>query len=208
VQQIITTDCKFGSALRRWLACGLIIGAGTGVSGCVASSQSGSSTTTANAGGSTTSDAAAVQTLLKAGISEAAAKMLDEATTTFKDVLLISPKNVYALYNLGVIDQTENKTAGALSYYDEAIGADNTYTPAMYNKAIILEATNLNAALALYKQIVALDPNASTAYLHIAFVYAKQGQEADANEARAKAVALDASLSRYQLPAKCSQPNC
>ena len=78
----------------------------------------------------------------------------------------------------------------------------------MYNKAIILEATNLDAALALYKQIVAINPKASTAYLRMAFVYAKQGQDAKADQARAKAIALDASLSKYPLPAKCSQPNC
>ena len=134
--------------------------------------------------------------------------MLDQAVTTFKNVLLLDPKNVYALYNLGVIDQTKNDTAGAVSYYNQAITADSTYTPAMYNKAIILEASNLASALALYKQIVAINPYASTAYLHMAFVYAKQGQTAKADQARAKAIALDAGLSKYPLPAKCSQPNC
>ena len=128
--------------------------------------------------------------------------------TTFKNVLLLDPKNVYALYNLGVIDQTNNDAAGALTYYNEALGADSTYTPAMYNKAIILEASNLDAALALYKQIVAINPSASTAYLRMAFVYAKQGQDAKADQARAKAIALDASLAKYPLPAKCSQPSC
>ena len=90
----------------------------------------------------------------------------------------VSPKNVLALYNLGVIDQKENKTSVALAYYDRALTSDSTYTPAMYNKAIILEATDLNAALALYKQIVAINPKASTAYLRMAFVYARQGQAA------------------------------
>ncbi len=134
--------------------------------------------------------------------------MLGQAATTFKDVLLLDPANVYALYNLGVIEQMKNDTTGALSYYNRALDADNTYTPAMYNKAVILEATDLDAALALYKEIVAINPNASTAYLRMAFVYAKQGQGTKADQARAKAIALDANLSRYPLPAKCSQPNC
>ena len=187
----------------------VIVAAGAG---CGSTKSNASSSTTASSAASTASNAsnnsAAVQTLLKQGLSQAQAKMLEQAVTTFKNVLLLDPKNVYALYNLGVIDQTKNDTAGAVSYYNQAITADSTYTPAMYNKAIILEASNLASALALYKQIVAINPYASTAYLHMAFVYAKQGQTAKADQARAKAIALDAGLSKYPLPAKCSQPNC
>ena len=42
----------------------------------------------------------------------------------------------------------------------------------MYNKAIIVEARDMRGALALYKEIVTLNPNASTAYLRMASVYA------------------------------------
>jgi tetratricopeptide (TPR) repeat protein len=175
-------------------------GAGCGSAQHASSKQPTSTTATSNS--------SAVQALLQEGISQAQAKMLGQAATTFKNVLLLNPKNVYALYNLGVIDQTQNNTAGALSYYNQALSADSTYTPAMYNKAIILEATNLDAALALYEKIVVINPKASTAYLRMAFVYAKQGQTAKAEQARAKAIALDASLSKYPLPAKCSQPSC
>lgn len=78
----------------------------------------------------------------------------------------------------------------------------------MYNKAIILEASDMRRALALYKRIVSLNPNASTAYLRMASVYSRQGQTALAKEARAKAVALNPSLARYPLPAKCSTRRC
>ena len=138
--------------------------------------------------------------MLHKGIAQAQSKQLGQAVTTFNNVLLLSPKNVLALYNLGVIDQMENKTSQASAYYDRAITADSTYTPAMYNKAIILEATDLNGALALYKQIVAINPKASTAYLRMAFVYAKQGQATQAEAARSKAIALDPSLAKYPLP--------
>jgi tetratricopeptide (TPR) repeat protein len=188
----------------RALVVTLIVVAASGGAGCGTSKNTSSPPTTAKAA----SNAAAAQALLEEGISQAQSKMFDQAATTFKNVLLLSPKNVYALYNLGVIDQSEKNAAGALSYYDQALRADGSYTPAMYNKAIILEATNLDAALALYKQIVLINPKASTAYLRMAFVYAKQGQALKATEARTKAVALDASLSKYPLPAKCSQPNC
>jgi tetratricopeptide (TPR) repeat protein len=179
---------------------------------CGSSNVNGSSSTTTNAANSTNANAAsnsaAVSVLLKQGLSLAEAKQFDQAETTFKNVLLLDPNNVYALYNLGVIEQTRNNTSGALTYYDKALSADSTYTPAMYNKAIILEASDLDAALSLYKQIVAINPSASTAYLRMAFVYAKQGDDQKADEARAKAIALDASLAKYPLPAKCSPPSC
>lgn len=183
-------------------------GASCGSSNHNASPPSSTTTVAGTVGGDAANSSAAVSTLLKQGLSQAQAKQLGQAETTFKNVLLLDAKNVYALYNLGVIDQTQNNTAGALAYYNKALGTNSTYTPAMYNKAIILEATNLDAALALYKQIVAINPKASTAYLRMAFVYAKQGQDAKADQARAKAIALDASLSKYPLPAKCSHPNC
>jgi Tfp pilus assembly protein PilF len=180
------------------------------LAGCSSSSKKSSSpSTTAIAGaGNAANSAAAVQVLLKQGINQAQAKMYDQAVTTFNNVLAIDPNNVYALYNLGVINQTQNNTTAALDYYSRAVTADSTYTPAMYNKAIILESTDLNAALALYKQIVAINPKASTAWLRMAFIYAKQGQPALANAARAKAVSLDPSLAKYALPAACSTPNC
>jgi tetratricopeptide (TPR) repeat protein len=203
---------------RRWFAAprslvalsALIVlaAAGCGAANHSASPPSTSTTLAATSKANPAASSAAVSTLLKQGLSQAQAKQLGQAGTTFKNVLLLDPKNVYALYNLGVIDQTQNNTAGAIAYYNKALSSDGTYTPAMYNKAIILEATSLDAALALYKQIVVINPKASTAYLRMAFVYAKQGQDAKADQARAKAIALDASLSKYPLPAKCSHPNC
>jgi tetratricopeptide (TPR) repeat protein len=189
---------------HRLVALTLLIAITAAGASCGSSKPGSSPTTVAGA----KSSPAAVQALLNEGISQAQAKMLDQAADTFKNVLLLSPKNVYALYNLGVIDQTENNTAGALSYYNQALSADGTYTPAMYNKAIVLEATNLDAALSLYEKIVVINPKASTAYLHMAFVYAKQGHSAKAEAARAKAIALDPSLSKYSLPAKCAQASC
>jgi Tfp pilus assembly protein PilF len=195
----------FQSAVRRSLVLTLLVAiAAIGCSCGSAARKDSTATTTAAAG----NDTSAINILVEEGISQANAHMLTQATTTFKDVLLLNPNDVYALYNLGVIDQTQGNSRGALSYYNQALSADNTFTPAMYNKAIILEATDLNAALVLYKQIVAINPKASTAYLQMAIIYAKQGQDVKAADARAKAMALDASLARISLPSKCTRPNC
>ncbi len=193
---------KLQSTVNRATLLALLIVLSVAAAACGRSSNQSSNSSTAG------NDDSGVQALLQKGIAQAQSKQLGQAVTTFNDVLLLSPKNVLALYNLGVIDQTENKTSVALEYYDRALTSDSTYTPAMYNKAILLEATDLDAALALYMQIVAINPKASTAYLRMAFVYAKQGQATQAEAARSKAIALDPTLAKYPLPAACADPNC
>jgi len=143
-----------------------------------------------------------VAALLQVGIRQADQKNWSAADTTFSDVLDIVPRDVFALYNLGLVDQSVGDTGGAASYYNQAIADDATYTPALYNLAIALESSDQAKALTLYQKIVAIDPKASTAYLRMAFVYAEQGDVQQAKAAQAKAIALDPGLSQYPLPAK------
>jgi Tfp pilus assembly protein PilF len=141
-------------------------------------------------------------TLLQAGISQAQQSQWAAAVTTFSDVLALSPRNVYALYNLGLIDQSNGNIPGAGDYYYQAIAIDPSYTPAMYNLAITLEDSDPAQALDLYHKIVAINPQASTAYLRMAFVYAQQGEAQHAKAAQAKAAAIDPALGKYALPAR------
>jgi tetratricopeptide (TPR) repeat protein len=154
------------------------------------------------------SRASAVNTLLAQGIAQAKANQLAQAATTFKDVLAVSPTNKYALYNLGVIAQERRDPSAALARYDQALKADTTYTPAMYNKALILEMRDPSQSLALYRRIVGLNPRASTAYLRMAIVYARQDKTAKAKQARARAIALDPGLASYPMPSPCSTATC
>jgi tetratricopeptide (TPR) repeat protein len=142
-----------------------------------------------------------VAALLQSGIQQAQQRHWSTATTTFLSVLPIDPRNVYALYDLGVIAQTKKDAALALSYYDKALASDGTYTPAMYNKAIVLENSKPRQAIALYNQIIAIDPRASTAYLRMAFAEAELGDMSRARVADARAVAIEPSLAKYHLPA-------
>ena len=166
-------------------------------------STHGGNRTTTNAGST-----GAVNTLLKQGIAQADADQLSQATTTFEDILAVNPTNKYALYNLGVIEQERHDLSGAVSRYDQALSADDTYTPAMYNKALILETSDPNESLALYRRILELNPRASTTYLRMAIVYARHGKLSQAKQAHVKAIALDPSLANYRLPSPCTTATC
>lgn len=137
-----------------------------------------------------------VVTLLKQGITQAQNRQFDAAKTTFTNVLAIDPTNKYANYNLGLIAQTANDTKGAIAYYDKAIGADANFTPALYNKAIAVEATKPDEAISMYENIVKINPKASTAFYRLSMAYARKGESQKASDARAKALALDPSLAK------------
>jgi Tfp pilus assembly protein PilF len=167
--------------------------------GELAASVSAGTSATVTAG---MSDVTRVAALLQVGIQRANQKDWAGATTTFQDVLAINPGNVYALYNLGVIDQTAGNSSGAIGYYKMALTISRKYTPAMFNMAILLEKPYPRQALSLYQQIVTINPQASTAYLRMAFVQAKLGDHGAAQVSYAKAIAIDPSLGKYPLPSQ------
>lgn len=173
-------------------ACLATTGCGSGGSDHKSSPQSTS--TSAN------SSASSAAALLSAGIAQANAKQYQAAETTFRNVLVISPKNKFAWYNLGLLAQIQSHAAAALDAYSKALSIDPRYTPAMYNKAILLERKTPQAALALYKQIISINPKAATAYLRESFVYERLGDKRRAGQARARAIALDKRLSTVKAP--------
>lgn len=181
------------SAVFGWLLAGSLAPVGCGGGTHLASSGSSNATSVQ----SPTNSAAA---LLNTGISQATAKQYPQAETTFRDVLVLSPNNKFAWYNLGLIAQVQNHGSEAVADYSKAVSIDPKYTPAMYNKAILLEHTDVNSALALYQQITAINPKAATAYLRESFVYDHLGDKSRAKQARAHALALDPSLSTVTSP--------
>ena len=105
---------------------------------------------------SSAQSAVSVAKLINTGITQATAKQYQQAVTTFRDVLVVSPNNKFAWYNLGLIAQVQNHAGPAVAAYTKALTIDPRYTPAMYNKAILLERTNLHSALALYQRITSI----------------------------------------------------
>ncbi len=148
---------------------------------------------------------AQVTRLLDQGIVAAQAGKYDEAATTFNNVLLLDPTNKYAFYNLALIAQTKSDTATALANYDKALASDAAYTPAMYNKAILLEASKNDEAIAIYEKIVQINPQASTAWFRLGMAYDRKGDKAKAQAARAEAIKLDPTLA--QVPTSSPKPS-
>jgi tetratricopeptide (TPR) repeat protein len=140
--------------------------------------------------------------LFKTGLTQMAKKNWSAATTSFQNVLAISPSNLYANYDLGVVAQATGHYSEAISYYNKALAVNAAYQPALYNEAILLESSAPQKAITMYREVIKIDPKAATAYLRLAVVQAEQGDSTDAKANDAKAVSIDPALSKYKLPAK------
>jgi tetratricopeptide (TPR) repeat protein len=100
---------------------------------------------------------------------------LSAAAQLYQQVITAEPNNVFARYDLGVVDQASNDPVGALQAYGEALTINPKYVPALYNEATIYATTDPISAISLYRQIVALQPTAPTAYLNLGLLEIKHG---------------------------------
>lgn len=143
---------------------------------------------------------ASIAELLKAGIAQGDAGKFSDAIATFNNVLLLDKGNKFAYFNLGVIADAQGDTQAALTAYNAALKTDPKFTPALFNKAIILESSDKDQAISIYQNIVQLDPKAATAFLRLSFLLDAQGKTDDAKTARDEAVSLDKSLAGVPSP--------
>ncbi|MDQ0595970.1 tetratricopeptide (TPR) repeat protein [Streptomyces canus] len=143
--------------------------------------------------------AARAEALLQAGIRQGENKDFPGATHSFRQVLdlNVNPANKLAWYNLGVIAQHDNKAADARAAYDHALKIDPNFESALYNKALLIESSHTDQAIAILRHIVGADPKAATAQLHLGQALAKKGRDEEAEDAFGLAVRADPSLLQH-----------
>jgi Tfp pilus assembly protein PilF len=144
--------------------------------------------------------ASATTTLVQKGLDQLAAGDTDAAKVTFQNVIGLDPGNVYGHYNLGVIAQGAGQDEAAMKEYDAALATSDDFAPALYNKGILTESTDLDAAVALYRKAVAADPKMASAFMRLGFALVHLGKTADGEQALGKGVALDPSMKDVEAP--------
>jgi tetratricopeptide (TPR) repeat protein len=180
--------------LRAGLALTTAVGAVVSVAPAV---QAATPVTASLAPGTGSAAASDANMLLRKGIDCGERGDFAGAQRAFRSVVALDQKNKLAWYNLGIIAGTGVRTAEAVADYDRAIRADPSYTPALYNEAVLIETAHPMKAIALYRRIVATNPRASTAYLHLGRTLARQKDNAAARDAFAHAIAVDPTLLDY-----------
>jgi Tfp pilus assembly protein PilF len=167
------------------------------VTGC---SSDGSTDKGASPTASSSASPSAADTLVKTALQQLDAGEDAKARATFESVLVLDPDNVYAHYNLGLLAQDAANDALAIEQYDAALKTDPKFTSALYNKGIVLEPGDLEAAVALYRRALAIDPGLAAAHMRLGFALLHLGKTDEAEKHLSTGVKLDPSMADVQAP--------
>jgi tetratricopeptide (TPR) repeat protein len=138
--------------------------------------------------------------LVEKGLAELAAGNAAAAKVTFENVLAIDPDNAFGHYNLGVIAQEDGRVKAAMKSYDAALVTDEGFAPALYNKAILTEGSDLDAAVELYRRAVDADPAMAAAHMRLGFALVHLGKVTEGEEHLGTGVSLDPSMAEVEAP--------
>lgn len=96
---------------------------------------------------------------LKLGTAQLRLTELNQAESSFKEVLRLNPQNAEALNDLGILQMQRKRNRDAVNYFNAALKQQPNYGPALLNLAVCEGYLN-NQALALqtYQQYLELKP--------------------------------------------------
>jgi tetratricopeptide (TPR) repeat protein len=141
------------------------------------------------------SDQPTAAEVLDSALAAHAAGNLDEAVRLYEKVLVLDPKNQYAYYNLGLIDQTRGLAEDAAAQYEQALAVDPGFTPALFNLAIIrADQGSVEEAISLYRSVIAINEADANAHLNLGFLLVDSGDHKEGQLELDRAVELDPSL--------------
>ncbi|MSY84157.1 MAG: tetratricopeptide repeat protein [Actinobacteria bacterium] len=112
----------------------------------------------------------------------------------------LDPDNVPVLYNLGLAAQGLQEDDTGLDWYEQALALDPEHIPSLYNSAILLERVDLGDAIARYRRVIDLDPQAANAHMRLGFALQHLGEDDEAAEFLEEGLRLDPSMSQVEAP--------
>jgi len=132
---------------------------------------------------------------LDRGLQAHVAGDLDKAAGEYRTSLDHDPRNKFAFYNLGVIEQSAGRTQEAENNYRLALNIDSNYTPALFNLAILRASLgSTQEAIDLYRHVVELEPDNAGAHLNLGIALHQMNQQAEGDAELLRASELDPTL--------------
>lgn len=136
-----------------------------------------------------------VDTTIDQGLEAMDSGDIEAAETSFLAVLEEEPENVYALFNMGLIEAERARVDLAEGYYRSAVEQDPSYVPALYNLALLrAEKGDAVEAADLYRKVIFLEPTHAEAHLNLGLLLLEDAQTDAAAAQFEEALALDPSL--------------
>ena len=132
---------------------------------------------------------------LARGVAAQNAGKPEEARRAYFETLGADPKNVLAFYNLGQIARIANKPGIAEGYYRQALEIETNHAPSLFGLAYVrAQQDGMQEAIALYRRVIALDPNNGAAHYNLGLLLRIAGAIADGDAEIARGRQIDPSL--------------
>jgi hypothetical protein len=143
--------------------------------------------------------------LLEAGITANARENLARARSDFGAILNVDPANIDAYFDLGVVDQKAGRSGLAAVEYQHAFFLDPRFAPALFNLAILTASTSPSKAIALYHQILTIEPSDPNTEFNLGVLLVRTGRSVEGQTMLENAFQTDPSL-RSKLPEGITVP--
>jgi tetratricopeptide (TPR) repeat protein len=188
-----STPVLIGAAAVVLLA--LIVGAFLLGRSTASSDTDTSASNGSGSGSSSQGQTAPAGDLLSTALERHNAGQLDEALALYQDILLTEPANQYALYNIGLINQTRGANEVAIEYYDRALAVDAAFTDAAYNRALALrDVGQIDESIAEFEVLLVANPDNVGVLYNLGNLLISQGDVVRGAELVNQAVELNPSL--------------
>jgi tetratricopeptide (TPR) repeat protein len=116
-----------------------------------------------------------------------------DAVAHYRHALEYGP-NVVASYNLGLLAQNDGDDVAAALRYGEALVADPSYAPALFNFGLVsIETGEYAEAVDLYERLLEVAPQDAAAHWNLSLALAALGRDEEAEVEASVAIALDPS---------------
>ncbi len=145
-------------------------------------------------------DVLSASILVEDGLDKLIVKDEAAARAAFEEAAALDPGNFYAHFNLGALAHRDGDLEEAMEYYDRALAIEPDYPLALFNKAIILETSDLDQSIELYRRVVEIDDTMASAFMRLGFALVHQGQREEGEELLNRGISLDPKMKKFKAP--------
>ena len=168
--------------------------------GCTASAPGSPSTLPSSAASKASPEQVSevVNALVERGTAQLADQDYRAASVSLQQALDIDPDSIDANFAMAYLLQTVGKDGQALLRYSQVLKTDSSNFAAVYNTAILMERSNVRAAISLYRRAVRLNPANAAAHIRLGKALQKAGAGKAGATALREGYRLDPSLRRVK----------
>ena len=120
---------------------------------------------------------------------------MDQAFNNYKNAVAKDPSNMFALYDLGHIDQDRGDVAEAATEYRSALRVDPMFADALYNMGVLDAPVDPTGAINYYTQDLKVQPTNASANFNLGVLLIDRGMTAQGDSYLETGLRLNPSLS-------------